>query len=169
MIETKDIKASFINGDPQIETREDAIRMVGRETVENFEIAVDRNKPFGKRVLAFVKGENRMGRKVGAVLDIATIFLPGGVKTGREAVKTILTKKNKAMPILRDKPWYESKTIWSAIIILITGILQAAGVSFVENPETMQVIYVTIYHVSAALGLYGVRDAVGDKIVNKAT
>ncbi len=51
--------------------------------------------------------------------------------------------------IKMKKDWYKSKTVWAAVVTAIVGILQALGVP----------IYSEIYAVLAALGLYGIRDA----------
>lgn len=53
-----------------------------------------------------------------------------------------------------DKKWYKSKTIWSAIVLAIIGVAQSFGY---ELP------YELIYTITAAFGLYGVRDAIGKK------
>lgn len=63
-----------------------------------------------------------------------------------------------------DKPKLMSKSIWSAILIALTAILQAVGVDFVGDPEVMSRIYQTMYGLSGAFGLFGLRDAVGKQI-----
>ena len=55
------------------------------------------------------------------------------------------------MSVIADKAWYKSKTIWTAVVVCAASI---AGEFGVEVPES-------VYGVLAALGLYGVRDAVG--------
>ena len=52
---------------------------------------------------------------------------------------------------MTDKPWYKSKTIWTAIVAGIIGVAQAFGVT----------IPVWVFSVLAALGLYAVRSAIG--------
>lgn len=142
-----------------IRDREEAVRMVGEETVEQFDRAFDRNKSFFSRVKSFVKGENKLGRKVGAVLDVAMIFLPGGVRTGREAVQVILNKKQNVMPLLKGKVWYESKTMWVAIFTIVLGIFSSFGI---DDPELMSVVLTVGGTLAGAFGLYAVRDAIGD-------
>ena len=55
--------------------------------------------------------------------------------------------------MIQDKQWWKSKTIWTAIVVCITSI---AGEFGVEVPQS-------VFGVLGALGLYGVRDAVGKK------
>ena len=55
--------------------------------------------------------------------------------------------------MIQDKAWYKSKTIWTAIVVCITSI---AGEFGFEVPQS-------VFGVLGALGLYGVRDAVGKK------
>ena len=117
--------------------------------------------PKRNRLKETLTGNNKLGSIAGKVLDVASIFLPDWAVKGRKAIQT---KTSKVMPILNDKEWYQSKTIWTAVLVLLTGILQALGVSAVENPETMQTIYTVLYHILAAFGLYGLRDAIGEKL-----
>lgn len=122
-----------------------------------FDYSIDRKNPFFKRVGAFFRGQNKLGRTVGNILDIALVFIPYGktVNSGRKLLISILNRNT------MDKPKLLSKTVWSAIIIAITGVLAALDVSFVSNPETMEVIYNVIFALASALGIYGLRDAVG--------
>ena len=55
------------------------------------------------------------------------------------------------MSVIADKAWYKSKTIWTAVVVCAASI---AGEFGIEIPES-------VYGILAALGLYGVRDAVG--------
>ena len=55
--------------------------------------------------------------------------------------------------MIQDKQWWKSKTIWTAVAVCVSSI---AGEFGVEIPES-------VFGVLAALGLYGVRDAVGKK------
>jgi|TARA_B100000953_G_scaffold266543_1_gene234757 uncharacterized membrane protein len=55
------------------------------------------------------------------------------------------------MSVIADKAWYKSKTIWTAVVVCAASI---AGEFGIEIPES-------VFGVLAALGLYGVRDAVG--------
>lgn len=154
--------------DYELSDRE-AIEIVGYETFSYFERAANRQATTSSRIKNFIRGENALGRKVGLVTDIAMFFLPSGVRSGREAVQRIITKEEKRMPVLNDKPWYQSKTIWSAILIVITGILQAAGVDLGANPAAVDTIYQVIYTVAGGFGIYGLRDAVGKKMENSKT
>ncbi len=51
-----------------------------------------------------------------------------------------------------DKPIYKSKTIQTAVVIAVIGVLQWYGI---ELP------YQLIYTITGAFGLYGIRDAIG--------
>ena len=55
------------------------------------------------------------------------------------------------MSVIADKAWYKSKTIWTAVVVCAASI---AGEFGIEIPES-------VFGILAALGLYGVRDAVG--------
>ena len=52
---------------------------------------------------------------------------------------------------MQKKEWYKSKTIWTAIVVCVVSVAGEFGV----------VIPDSVFGVLAALGLYGVRDAVG--------
>ena len=56
---------------------------------------------------------------------------------------------------MKDKQWYESKTVWSAIIIATVGILRAYKVDV-----PIEVLDSVLY-IAGAFGMFGVRDAVG--------
>lgn len=71
-------------------------RVAKIEQVEGeFKIAMDKKESGWSRIKAFFRGENKAGRKAGAVLDIVTVFLPFGVQTAREAAQTIIERKEK--------------------------------------------------------------------------
>ena len=53
-----------------------------------------------------------------------------------------------------DKEWYKSKTIWSGVALLAVGICQAMGINLP---------YEILYSAAGAFGLYGLRDAIGQK------
>ncbi len=57
------------------------------------------------------------------------------------------------MAVIADKAWWKSKTIWTSVVAGVVGVAQAAGV-IDQVPEL-------VWHLLAAFGLYGVRDAVG--------
>ena len=134
-------------------------------TIEDLIEAANRRRPLLDRIKSFISGQSRLGATVGSILDVVTIFVPWGNAISK--VRKVIKRKTNPMLKLNDKAWYQSKTYWSAIIVLLTGLLQMAGVGFVENPEVMQTIYTIIYHVAAALGLVGLRDAVDKKKVTK--
>ena len=55
--------------------------------------------------------------------------------------------------MIQDKQWWKSKTIWTSIVVCVASV---AGEFGYVVPES-------VYGVLAALGLNGVRDAVGKK------
>ena len=55
---------------------------------------------------------------------------------------------------MKDKQWYMSKTIWAGLIIAGYGIATAFGI---ELPTEL------IISLAGALGLVGVRQAIGNK------
>ena len=57
-----------------------------------------------------------------------------------------------------NKNWYKSITVWCSICVAVIGVYQTA---------TGQPIPEAVYAILAALGLYGVRDAV-DKVKENA-
>lgn len=133
-----------------------------QEVEYEFETAFDTSKPFKERFKAFIRGENKAGRYAGRILDFISVFLPKGYSTARQAAQGILNINQ--TPQKMDKKWYQSKTVWSAILIALTAILQALGLDFVTNPETMEVIYTVIYALAGAFGLFGLRLAVGERL-----
>src|SRR5690625_682673 len=151
MIKRKDIPQARVSN-PNPVLREDRI---SAELAYDF--ALDRRNPFFRRVKAFLRGETKLGRKAGIILDVATIFLPGAARDGREAAQRILQRKNRPMPILKDKPWYKSKSIWSAVLIIVAAICQAIGLDPV-------IAYEFIFAIAGAFGLIGLRQAAAEKI-----
>ena len=57
------------------------------------------------------------------------------------------------MSVIQDKQWWKSKTIWTSIVVCGVSIAGEFGIVIPES----------VFCVLAALGLYGVRDAVGKK------
>ena len=55
------------------------------------------------------------------------------------------------MSVIADKAWWKSKTIWTAVVVCVVSV---AGEFGIEVPDS-------VFGILAALGLYGVRDAVG--------
>jgi hypothetical protein len=51
---------------------------------------------------------------------------------------------------MQKKEWYKSKTIWTAIVVCVVSVAGEFGFVIPES----------VFGVLAALGLYGVRDAV---------
>lgn len=162
MIETRHIRGKLLMEDYEI-SEEEAIEAVGHEAYNYLERAANRQATTSSRIKNFIQGENEMGRKLGLITDLAMFFLPSGVRSGREAVQRIITKEEKPMPVLKDKPWYQSKTIWSAVLIIITGVLQALDVDVAANPAAVETVYQVLYTVAGAFGLYGLRDAIAQK------
>lgn len=120
----------------------------------------------GNLVTKTAAGRNTVGRVLGSAIDVALMVAPHGSKIDRvrRTAKSALglnTRKFQHNPNPMDKPKYLSKTVWSSIIIALTAILQAAGVEFVSDPQTMQTVYTLMYSLAGAFGLYGLRDAVG--------
>lgn len=123
----------------------------------------------GNTITETAAGRNTVGRVLGSAIDVGLIFAPygGRLDNARQTAKAALglqRRKFQHNPNPMDKPRYLSKTVWSSIIIAATAILQAVGVDFVSNPETMQTIYNVAYSLAGAFGLYGLRSAVGEQI-----
>ena len=55
---------------------------------------------------------------------------------------------------MRDKEWYKSKTIWAGVVLVVYGVLSAAGMNL---PTEL------IITLASGLGLVGVRQAIGNK------
>lgn len=108
---------------------------------------------FGQKLRLTWRGKTGVGRIAGTVLDIAELLPIKG-----EVIKRL---RNRLRGKHMDKPKLMSKTVWSAILIALTAILQALGVDLVGDPEAMGTIYQVIYYLAGAFGLYGLRDAVG--------
>ena len=87
-------------------------------------------------------------------------FTPKPVRVGF----TWINKKLIQNDMIKDKKWYQSKTVWSAILLVLTAILQALGVDVAGSPEVMTTIYEVLYVLAGAFGLFGLRSAIGDKI-----
>jgi len=91
------------------------------ELVNDFTRAADRGLPIVDRFKAFIRGENKLGRRVGRVLDVVTIFLPWGNKI--EAVRTVINRKAKprTMPRLKERSTKEG-------VAVIIGLLAMVGI-----------------------------------------
>ena len=53
--------------------------------------------------------------------------------------------------MIQDKSWYKSKTIWTALAVCAVSVAGEFGIVIPES----------VFGILGALGLYGVRDAVG--------
>jgi len=124
------------------------IRKVEDGTVEKIEFAFDRNNRFRDRVKAFIKGENELGRGVGMIADVAMVFLPSGVQSGREAVQRIIEKQTKKTMPKRVKPYFKQKSTWEGI----AAVLGAIGVTI--YPEAMVQIVTGVFTVIGGLELW---------------
>ena len=54
---------------------------------------------------------------------------------------------------MKMKKWYESKTVWSALLMVFLAISEMFGLNFPKE----------LYSILAGLGLYGIREAIGFK------
>ena len=89
------------------------------ETELKFNIATNRKKPILRRLKAFWKGENDLGRGIGRILDVFLLFSPK-IATGRELAKSILIKQN-TMP-KRVKPFLKQKSTMEGIAVILGAI-----------------------------------------------
>ena len=120
--------------------------------------ASNRKRPLGKRIASFIAGQSKVGSIVGSIVDFATIFLP--YRSQINKVRRVIKRKVSPKTMLQNKKWYQSKTIWSAILLILTAILQAVGVDLAGNPEVMATVYEVVYVLAGAFGLYGLRSAI---------
>jgi len=127
-------------------------------TIADFMDASNRKRPLGKRIASFIAGQSKVGSIVGSIVDFATIFLP--YRSQINKVRRVIKRKVSPKTMLQNKKWYQSKTIWSAILLILTAILQAVGVDLAGNPEVMATVYEVVYVLAGAFGLYGLRDAI---------
>jgi len=139
-----------------------------KDITGRYEAALDRRRPLGDRLRNFIAGQTKLSRGLGSIIDFGTVFIPygGKINNARDAISVIVgrqtkTKRGTLMPILEDKPWWQSKTMWSVAIIVITAILQSFGV---EDSALAQSIFNLVYGLAGGLGLYGLRDAIGKKL-----
>lgn len=135
---------------PNIESVEDVGHII--EALHN---ATDRKAPLGVRIGNFVSGQSKLGRGIGQFLDFITIFVPYGNRIDK--VRTVIQRKLRPKTMLQDKKWYQSSTIWSALLILVAAGAQAVGIEPI-------VAYEFIFAIAGAFGLVGLRKAVSQKI-----
>lgn len=140
-----------------------------KETIDTYKKVFQKDTTFFERFGNFIRAENKAGRKAKIIKDFLLIFVPYGrtISSATEMATEIITEKQNNM--LQDKKWYESKTIWSAVILVITSLLQAFGVDLMANPELTATIYEVAMLLAGAGGLYGLRDAIGKqkKLLNQ--
>jgi hypothetical protein len=131
-------------------------------TMQAYNTAHDQSKPLGKRIINFITGQSKLGRSVGNVLDIATVFAPQigflrkflklRQRSETEIIKKIVSRK-------MDKPLYKSKGIWGAATIVVATILKLLNI---DIPETdVEAILTGIQYIGIGLGIWGVRDKQG--------
>lgn len=65
---------------------------------------------------------------------------------------------------MEDKPWYQSKTMWSAILFVVIAVLKAYDAKL--KAAGIIVPYEELAMALASLGLWGLRDAQGKVIVS---
>lgn len=115
-------------------------------------------------VVKTIAGQNGIGRAGAVVKDALSQvgLLPPVLNKGSDLIGNALKRKQNISTM--DKPKLLSKTVWSAIIIALTALLQAFGVDLASDPELTVHIYETIYGLAGAFGLYGLRDAISKQI-----
>ena len=127
---------------------ESRIRKVQDGATDKIEFAFDRNNRFRDRVKAFIKGENELGRGVGMIADIAMVFLPSGIQSGREAAQRIIEKQTKRAMPKRVKPYLKQKSTWEGI----AAVLGAVGVTI--YPEAIIEIVTGVFAVIGGIELW---------------
>lgn len=72
------------------------------QVVKHFEEALDKDRPIQNRVISFIRGESKLSRGLGAVLDFAAFFVPYGyqINNARDVIKLIVGRKQKQ----KEKP-----------------------------------------------------------------
>ena len=127
---------------------ESRIRKVQDGATDKIEFAFDRNNRFRDRVKAFIKGENELGRGVGMIADIAMVFLPSGIQSGREAAQKIIEKQTKRAMPKRVKPYLKQKSTWEGI----AAVLGAVGVTI--YPDAIVEIVTGVFTVIGGIELW---------------
>lgn len=133
------------------------------DTIAQYQKVFTKQTTFWQRLGNFIKAENKAGRYAKILKDFALIFVPYGrtISSASEMATEIISDNKKRKPMLQDKKWYQSKTMWSAILLLVTATLQALGVDLMSNPELTATVYQVAMMLAGAFGLYGLRDAIG--------
>ena len=127
------------------EIAESRMEKLPYSTELKFNIAMNRKQPIWKRIKAFWKGENDLGRGVGRFLDVFLLFSPK-IKTGRQLAKSILIKQN-TMP-KRVKPYFTQKSTWEGI----AAILGAIGITI--YPEAILEIVAGVFAIIGGIELW---------------
>lgn len=144
--------------------RMDRLRELSESRIRNVEVEFEKfyekDRSFIDRAKSFVKGETEAGRTVGIIFDV--VLLPfTKARTARELARIVINRKQKVTNMaLSSKKWYQSKTVWSAVLILLITVLNVLGLDFVNDPEVMTQVWNVSYALAGALGLYGLRDAI---------
>ena len=110
-----------------------------------FNMAMNRKQPFWKRIKAFWRGENDLGRGIGRFLDVFLLFSPK-IATGRQLAKSILIKQN-TMP-KRVKPYFTQKSTWEGI----AAILGAIGITI--YPEAVLEIVTGVFVIIGGIEMW---------------
>lgn len=125
-----------------------------------------KNKPgsrFWKSLKLTLAGQTTVGLIGREIKNVVKHFVPFG-KYADAALDQIGDSLKPKTTNTMDKPKLLSKTVWSAIIIALTALLQAFGVDLTADPELTVHIYETVYGLAGAFGLYGLRDAISKQI-----
>ena len=101
------------------EIAESRMEKLPYSTELKFNMAMNRKQPFWKRIKAFWRGENDLGRGIGRFLDVFLLFSPK-IATGRQLAKSILIKQN-TMP-KRVKPFLKQKSTIEGIAVILGAI-----------------------------------------------
>ena len=127
------------------EIAESRMEKLPYSTELKFNMAMNRKQPIWKRIKAFWKGENDLGRGVGRFLDVFLLFSPK-IQTGRQLAKSILIKQ-KDMP-KRVKPYFKQKSTWEGL----AAILGAVGITI--YPEAILEIVAGVFAIIGGIELW---------------
>lgn len=129
-IEDSDGKPDFTEGEPY---EKDILKKV---TIEQYEIAADRKKPFLKRVGNFLLGTSNAGRWAKVIKDFALFFVPYGKQIGD--ITDFVTDELQPQQTTNNMSWIaarlKERTTWQGIVTALT----AVGASF--SPEQAEAI-----------------------------
>lgn len=135
--------------------------------VADFAYSIDRSNNFMSRVVRFLLAENEAGRQASVIKDFALIFLPFGQQVHTVAdfivakIKQNQTKVNK-MPESENKPWYKSKTINAAIVVIVIVATNFFGIEITEAElqDTVSAIASAVAGVVAIWGRISAKQAI---------